>query len=233
MLFRFRNLIGIILIKLLGTWVGEKIRVVRCGIDPAYYSSKEKISDIKQLDILSIGSLQPYKGFIFLIEACAQLGSRGIPFRCRIVGGGDLRPMLEQAIQKNKLEDSVTLVGPQTQDEVSQLLQTANCYVQPSIITPSGKMEGIPVVLMEAMASGLPVIASSISGIPELVKNGETGWLVPPEDVGALVETLEEIFRDYTEAQVRAEQGRKWVLEEFELYSNVRKLNSILLEFDL
>ena len=221
------------LIKLLGPWVREKIRIVRCGIDPAYYSYGKNISDDKQLDIISVGSLQPYKGFIFLIEACAQLRDLGIPFQCRIVGGGDLRPMLEQAIEKNKLEELVKLVGPRTQDEVSQLLPTANCYVQPSIITSSGKMEGIPVALMEAMVSGVPVIATSISGIPELVKEGDTGWLVPPEDVHALVGALEKVFGNHAEARKRAERGRKWVLEEFELATNVRKLNSIFMELNL
>lgn len=218
------------LINLLGPWVKEKIHIVRCGIDPAYYNQGKNMADDRQLDIISIGSLQPYKGFIFLIEACAQLRDLCIPFRCRIIGGGDLRSMLEQEIEKDKLEGLITLVGPRSQDEVSQLLQTANCYVQPSIITLSGKMEGIPVALMEAMVSGIPVIATAISGIPELVKDGETGWLVPPENVHAMVKALEQIFKDRAEAKRRAEQGKKWVLEEFVLTTNIRKLNSIFAE---
>jgi glycosyltransferase involved in cell wall biosynthesis len=88
-------------------------------------------------------------------------------------------------------------------------------------------MEGIPVAIMEAMVSGIPVVASSISGIPELVRPGETGWLVPPEDVQALADALNEIYTNPAEAARRAELGQKWVLEEFELSSNVRKLASL------
>ena len=218
------------LVNLLGPWVREKIRIIRCGIDPTFYGYEVKPLISKQLDIISVGSLQPYKGFIFLIKACAILRDRSIPFHCRIVGGGDLRLHLEYAIKSNNLENLVTLVGPQTQDEVSMLLRTANCYVQPSVIMPSGKMEGIPVALMEAMASSVPVIATSISGIPELVRDRETGLLVPPENPSAIAEALVEVFMRYPDAYKRAERGRKWVFEEFELIANVRKLNSSLVE---
>jgi glycosyltransferase involved in cell wall biosynthesis len=217
------------LVDMFGSRVQQKTQVVRCGIDPVYYGSKNgsHTSIAGQLEILSIGSLQPYKGHIFLVRACKELRRREIPFHCRIVGGGELQPLLERTIQENQLHGLVELLGPRTQDEVSQLLRTANCYVQPSVITPSGKMEGIPVALMEAMASGIPVIATSISGIPELVKNGETGWLVPPENVEALADALAQVYNDPTEAYKRAQSGKRWVLAEFELSSNVKKLSSL------
>ncbi len=225
------------LADLLGPWVNEKTRIVRCGIDPAYYRRPEKKNGNAgnrpgALEIISVGSLQPYKGHIYLVRACTQLKERGIPFHCRIIGGGDLHPMLERAIQDNGLEGLVHLMGPRTQEEVSRLLPTANCYVQPSVITSTGKMEGIPVALMEAMMSRIPVVATSISGVPELVRPGETGWLVPPEDVQALAEVLEEIYRNPAEAEHRAEQGYRWVLEEFELSSNVKKLASLFSHSD-
>ena len=224
------------LADLLGPWVNEKTRIVRCGIDPAYYHRPEKKNGNTgrpgALEIISVGSLQPYKGHIYLVRACARLKERGIPFDCRIIGGGDLHPMLERAIQENGLEGLVHLVGPRTQEEVSRLLTTANCYVQPSVITSTGKMEGIPVALMEAMMSCIPVVATSISGVPELVRPGETGWLVPPEDVQALADILEEIYHNPAEAEQRAEQGYRWVLEEFELSSNVKKLASLFSRSD-
>ena len=217
------------LTDMFGAWVQQKTQIVRCGIDPAYYGNRNgSHADSRgSLEIISIGSLQPYKGHIYLVKACRELHKRGVPFRCRIVGGGELHPLLERGIQENQLSGLVELMGPRTQDEVSQLLQTANCYVQPSVITPSGKMEGIPVALMEAMASGIPVIATSISGIPELVRNGDTGWLVPPEDVEALADALEQIYNNPTEAHKRAQSGKRWVLSEFELVSNVKKLSSL------
>jgi glycosyltransferase involved in cell wall biosynthesis len=80
---------------------------------------------------------------------------------------------------------------------------------------------------MEAMASGIPVVATAISGVPELVRPGETGWLVPPEDVHALTDALSEIYANPAEAARRADLGQKWVVQEFELSSNVRKLASL------
>jgi colanic acid/amylovoran biosynthesis glycosyltransferase len=223
------------LADMFGSWVTQKTQIVRCGIDPAYYGNGEHIgrAETGRLEIISIGSLQPYKGHIYLVRACTELQKRGIPFRCRIVGGGDLRDMLERAIRENQLAHVVELMGPRTQDEVSQLLRTANCYVQPSVITPSGKMEGIPVALMEAMVSGIPVVATSISGIPELVRHGDTGWLVPPEDFKALADALSQIHRNPAEAKRRACSGRRWVLDEFELSSNAKKLSVLFTQSSL
>jgi glycosyltransferase involved in cell wall biosynthesis len=222
------------LAELLGPWVRQKTQIVRCGIDPAYYGIENgNAREANRLEIISVGSLQPYKGHIFLVKACFELKTRGIPFRCRIVGGGDLYSMLMHAIQDNQLDDCVELLGPRTQGDISRLLPTANCYVQPSVITPSGKMEGIPVALMEAMVSGIPVVATSISGIPELVRNGDTGWLVPPEDVEALADALSQIYRDPAEARKRACSGKSWVLEEFELSSNAKKLSSLFAQSGL
>jgi glycosyltransferase involved in cell wall biosynthesis len=223
------------LTDLFGPWVEQKTQIVRCGIDPAYYASDAYMDhmDYKRLEIISVGSLQPYKGHIYLVKACAELQKRGIPFRCRIVGGGDLHGMLTSAIQEYQLDQVVELLGPRTQDDVSNLLRTANCYVQPSVITPSGKMEGIPVALMEAMASGIPVVATSISGVPELVRNGDTGWLVPPEDVKALADALSQIHTDPKEAKKRAGSGRNWVLDEFELSSNANRLSLLFAQSGL
>lgn len=217
------------LADMFGPWVEQKTEIVRCGIDPTYYGNETRmdVDETACLEIISIGSLQPYKGHVYLVRACIELKKRGIPFRCRIVGGGDLRLMLERAIQEGHLDGLVELMGPRTQDEVSRLLQMATCYVQPSVVTPSGKMDGIPVALMEAMVSGIPVVATSISGIPELVRNGDTGWLVPPENVDALADVLSQIYGDPAEAHKRARSGRRWVLDEFELFSNTKKLSSL------
>jgi glycosyltransferase involved in cell wall biosynthesis len=94
-------------------------------------------------------------------------------------------------------------------------------------------MEGIPVALMEAMVSGVPVVATSISGIPELVRHGDTGWLVPPEDVEALAEALSQIHKDPAEAKRRACSGRRWVLDEFELSSNAKRLSLLFTQSSL
>ncbi len=217
----------------LGPWVREKTRIIRCGIDPVFYDKGAIKPNYGRLEIISVGSLQPYKGYLYLIRTCAMLRDRGISFRCRIIGGGNLRPKLERMIRQNQLQDAVILLGPRTQDEVSLLLGTANCYAQPSIVTVSGKMEGIPVALMEAMATGIPVVATCISGIPELVKEGDTGWLVPPEDSASLADALSNIHSEPIEACRRAKNGKRLILDEFELATNVRKLASLFAQTSL
>ncbi len=211
--------------ELLGAWVAGKTRVIHCGIDPARYAGETRKWHIGgRFEIVHTGSLQPYKGQQYLVEACARLRGRGIPFRCRLIGGGELEAALRERIHALGLEEWVFLLGAKTQDEVAALLAESHCYVQPSVVTPSGKMEGIPVALMEALASGLPVVATEISGIPELVRPGETGWLVPEKDAEALADALEMVYRHPAEAARRSTAGRALVWREFNLRENVDDL---------
>jgi colanic acid/amylovoran biosynthesis glycosyltransferase len=207
------------LAKHLGEWVLEKTHIVHCGIEPERYQQVQK-KESRRFEIVSIGSLQPYKGQRYLIEACAHLQKRGLNFRCRIIGGGELASELKKLIAMYQLQDQVILTGPQTQESVANMLAESDCYVQPSIITPSGKMEGIPVALMEAMACGLPVVASQISGIPELVRQGETGWLVPEKNPAALAEAIWNVSQKPQEVQTLAQAGRDLVIKEFKIKDN-------------
>jgi colanic acid/amylovoran biosynthesis glycosyltransferase len=210
-----------------GAWIKAKTHVVHCGVDMPMYSARDWTRPFgNPFEIISVGGLHLYKGYVYLVRACSVLKENGVRFHCRIVGEGAQRSILEQTIQQLDLNGTVELLGAKQQQEVAALLPTADCYVQPSVITPSGKMEGIPVALMEAMASALPVIGTNISGIPELVKDGETGWLVSPRDVEELAEALEEVFANKDEAFKRAEAGRSLVLSEFNLSVNVAKLGS-------
>lgn len=211
-----------------GDWIHTKARIVRCGIDPAYYKPHVSAPMLEQgLKILCTGSLQEYKGQTYLIQACKILADRQIPFHCQIIGGGELFNTLNAEIEQLGLRGQVALLGPKTQTEIAGLLTQANCYIQPSIITKTGKMEGIPVSLMEAMACGLPVIATRLSGIPELVRPGETGLLVPPNNPQALADALEQYYRNPAAARSLAQAGREWVLLEFNLDINVQRLNKL------
>jgi glycosyltransferase involved in cell wall biosynthesis len=209
-----------------GSHLLRKIDVIHCGIDPAWYQEKQGIRETltKRLEIINVGSLQPYKGHLHLVEACSLLKERGLRFRCRIIGDGALHQRLERLIEREELQDDVFLLGALPQEEVAGLLPTADCYVQPSVITPEGKMEGIPVALMEAYAAGLPVIATNISGIPELVRPGETGFLVPPEDSLALADMIMHLHHHFDHARQLAKQGRELVLDQFDLDQNVQLL---------
>jgi len=141
-----------------------------------------------------------------------------------VVGAGSLRRRLERQIVERRLQDCVVLVGACTQQQVEATLASAHCYTQQSRWTRSGKGEGLPVALMEAMAARLPVIATAISGIPELVRDGETGWLIPANDAAALAEAILQVERDPAEALARASRGRELVCREYDLETNVAAL---------
>ncbi|GJM40107.1 MAG: colanic acid biosynthesis glycosyltransferase WcaL [Ardenticatenaceae bacterium] len=218
--------------NLVGEWVREKTHIVHCGIEPhKYISTSRSIEKANRFEIISTGSLQPYKGHPFLIEACAILQRQGIPFRCRIIGEGEERSVLERQIAAANLGDFVELLGAQTQSEVARLVASAHCYVQPSIITPSGKMEGIPVSLMEAMSCGLPVISSNLSGISELVMPDQTGFLVSPGDAVALAEAIATVYHNPNMAARLARNGRSHVSAEFNLQKNVNKLAQLFKQY--
>ncbi|GAB4535839.1 MAG: glycosyltransferase family 4 protein [Anaerolineales bacterium] len=212
----------------LGEQACANIHVIHCGIEPERYAKPASLwHSGERFEILHIGSLQPYKGQSVLIQACALLRDMGIPFRCRIIGGGELQASLQSQITAHGLEAQVCLLGAQTQDQVAALLAEAHCYVQPSVITPSGKMEGIPVALMEALACGLPVIATEISGIPELVRHQETGLLVPPAAPQPLADALKWLYEHPAEARRYGQAGQALVLQEFNLRTNAARLSAL------
>jgi glycosyltransferase involved in cell wall biosynthesis len=214
--------------QLAGSWVLEKTHIVHCGVDPSQYPRRSSLPSAGgRFEILNIGSLQPYKGHRFLIQACILLRSKGIPFHCRIIGEGEEREELRKLIEGVGLQSDVELLGAMTQDEIAKILPTAHCYVQPSVITSVGKMEGIPVAIMEAFACELPVVATAISGIPELVRPSQTGYLVPPADSQSLANALVNVYYDPTAAANLARAGRELVMHEFTLSTNVERLTSL------
>lgn len=212
----------------LGEWVTEKTHIVHCGIDPALYKPKNGVSQLRvKFNITSVGGLRPYKGMSYLVRAVALLNNRNVPVYCRIVGEGEERSKLAALILNLKVGLEVELTGAKTQIEVAEILTRTDCYVQPSVITENGKMEGIPVALMEALASQLPVIASELSGIPELVVPDQTGYLVPPANAAALADAIEHVYRNPSEALQRSRDGRQHVLNEFSLETSVNRLSSL------
>ena len=212
-----------------GEWVCPKTHVIHCGIDPAQYPPRQvKDNNGEPFRMITIGSLQPYKGQEFLIEACALLK---IPFVCQIIGEGEQRPILAALIQKYQLQGKVELLGAKTQQEVAQLLAQADCYVQPSIIQSNGKMEGIPVALMEAMASGLPVIATQISGIPELVQPGISGTLVPERSAADLSQAILHVFAHPESTAAMSARGKQLVLQEFNNHTNCAEISNLFHQY--
>jgi glycosyltransferase involved in cell wall biosynthesis len=148
--------------------------------------------------------------------------------RWELIGGGPDRAALEAQIATAGVGDVLTLAGPKPEDHVAGRLETADAFVLTSVVMPDMRMEGIPVVLMEALASGLPTIATRISGIPELIIDGDTGWLVPDRDPRAVADALAGLYNDPIEAARRGARGRQHVLAEFTVPANVARLRALL-----
>jgi glycosyltransferase involved in cell wall biosynthesis len=133
-----------------------------------------------------VGRLTEQKGYEYLIAACRRLREEGREFRCWIVGTGPLRAALEGQARRAGLQEVVSFLGPKRHDEVLALYRAATLFVLPCVVCRNGDRDGIPNVLIEAMAMELPVVSTAVSGIPELVVPRETGLLVPERDVTAL-----------------------------------------------
>ena len=205
-----------------------KVVVIRCGVDTQLFQTRpannRRESPTKPFTVLCIGTMYEVKGHTYLIEACRLLQERGMHFICNLVGDGPFRTALTEQVAQAGLVERVRFLGQRTRGEVIKLLQGAEVLVVPSIPTRSGRREGIPVVLMEAMASGLPVVASGISGIPELVEDGQSGLLVKPRDPQAIADALERLYDDPQLGQRLGQVGREKVQRAFDLNANAAAL---------
>src|SRR4029077_19221144 len=179
--------------------------------------------------IIAVGRLISKKGFANLIRACELLAKDGKSFRCKIIGEGPLENELRAQIEQLDLQDRVALSGTKSQPEVRQRLAGASVFVLPSVVDAQGGMDNLPTVIMEAMATGLPVISTNISGIPEMVDQNETGFLVQPGDAVALAGAIEKIIDDRQLTQKLGQAGYKRVQELFSIEKNARDLCALIL----
>jgi glycosyltransferase involved in cell wall biosynthesis len=208
--------------ELYGTPVTDKTIVVHCGVDPDVFKPQQTVPRIEndKFTIICVASLEVRKGHHYLIEACAQLKAYNVNFECLFIGDGPARARIETQIEQLDLADSINLLGYQPRHRVSELLAQADVMVLPSITIKSGKKEGIPVALMEALAMEIPVISTDMSGIPELIEHEQTGLLVPECDSMALATELLRIYRDPQWGLRLGVAGRAKVLKEFNLRRN-------------
>ena len=165
------------------------------------------------LRLLTVGRLVPKKGFGVLLDALAELVATGVDFECRIVGGGPLKTELAERAAQLGLAQRVSFLGALAQTGIVAHYQWADAFVQASVITPDGDRDGIPNSVMEAMASGLAVVASAVAGIPEVVHDETTGLLVPPGDATALAAALRGLAGDPELRLALGDHARRYAVE--------------------
>jgi glycosyltransferase involved in cell wall biosynthesis len=183
-----------------------KIHRVYNGMDLTRFPAPDYEASINHAPrIVSIGRLVTFKGFEYLIDACAELARQDLDFSCEIIGDGPLRGDLETRIRKLNLSDRVHLRGSLSQGAVLEKLKSADIFALASVTDAQGASDVFPTVIIEAMAAARPVVSTRLAGIPESVVHGETGLLVPPEDTMALAEALGQFIED---AKLRLHYGR-------------------------
>jgi colanic acid/amylovoran biosynthesis glycosyltransferase len=178
--------------------------------------------------IVAIGRLIAKKGFANLIRACALLVERERSFRCEIFGEGPLESQLRRQIEDLGLQERIQLPGPKPQHELRARLAGASVFVLPSVPEANGGMDNLPTVIMEAMANGLPVVSTRIGGIPEMVVENETGFLVQPEDVVALAGAIEKVTNDRSLGHKLGQAGYERAQKLFSIENNARELCALL-----
>jgi colanic acid/amylovoran biosynthesis glycosyltransferase len=203
-----------------------RLLVCRLGIDVSLFAPRPytRTRADEPFNMLCVGRLSSAKGQQLLIEAVGRLRAMGRPVKLDIVGGGANMAMLRDLVGRLGLADTVTLSGPVNQDRIREHYQRADCFSMASFA------EGIPVVLMEAMSMQIPCVTTHITGIPELIAHGQSGLLVPPSDVDALVEQLDRLIADPSLAKRLGEAARQQVQAQYDLPGNVAKLAAIFAE---
>jgi glycosyltransferase involved in cell wall biosynthesis len=179
--------------------------------------------------IIAVGRLIPKKGFSDLIRACSLLAERGNSFQCEIIGEGPLGNGLHEQIEALSLRDHVRLSGAKPQSEVRRRLAAANVFVLPSVIDPDGGMDNLPTVIMEAMATGLPVVSTNLGGIPEMVVENETGFLVQPGDVESMAHAIQKVISETSLAARLGQAGFQRAKTLFSIEKNVRELYALIM----
>jgi glycosyltransferase involved in cell wall biosynthesis len=201
-----------------------KLQIVHCGPDPAFLAKEpEPLGDSRRL--VWVGRICEEKAVPILLEAAHRVAERGIDFELVLIGDGPLRAASQQLIDEAGLADRVRITGWMNSGQIVEQLADARGMVLPSFA------EGLPAVIMEAMAMARPCISTYIAGIPELIEPGRNGWLVPASDVDALADAMAELLESDVETLRRlGAAGREAVLERHDPVAEAGKLSDLIAE---
>ncbi len=197
----------------------SKLQIVHCGVEPQRYGGGDRSPG---QHLVFVGRLAAVKGVAVLLNSIADLAPKHPDLRLTLIGDGPERAGLETLSRNLGLQEQVTFAGARTQAEVAGTLKSADLFVLPSFA------EGVPVVLMEAMASGLPVITTRIAGIPELVEDGVSGHLVPPGNQDELTKSIRVLLADPDARAAMGQAGRARIEAEFDIATEAAKIGALV-----
>lgn len=206
----------------------ERLHLVRNGIEVERFPYRGHRPRRAVPRLLAVGRLVEKKGFSLLIDAVGLLRARGVVCTLDIVGDGPLHADLDAQIAAEGLGSVVRLAGPRTQDEVRELLAGHDLFVAPFVVAADGNADGLPTVLLEAMAVGIPCVAADVTGVSEVVRSGETGWLTPSGDVTALAAAIEDALHAGDRLAEITDRARALVVENYDSARQARQLRTIL-----
>jgi glycosyltransferase involved in cell wall biosynthesis len=206
----------------------QRLKVVHCGVDMAHAPWQPDGREGNR--ILAVGRLDPIKGFDTLVAALALLRERGVAAYCRLVGSGPLESALREQARRQGVADRIEFAGAQPQDVVRRWMREATLFALPSQVAEDGNRDGIPVALMEAMASGCTPVSTRVSGIPELIEDGVGGVLVDAGNVDALADALQRLLGDAALRRHLAVGARERVEHQFDARIEAARLRGHMQE---
>jgi colanic acid/amylovoran biosynthesis glycosyltransferase len=205
--------------------VADKVQRIYNGLDLQNFTYQSP--QYRSPHILAVGRLVEKKGFAVLIDACHVLRSQHVSFTCQIVGAGELEADLRAQITSLELQDVVELVGPRPQSELIDLMRSAMVLAAPCVVGADSNRDGLPTVLLEAMALGTPCIATDVTGIPEVLHHQKTGLMVPQHDPIALAQALKYLLTDSHLRVQLASHARQVIEQNFDIHRNAAHLRTV------
>ena len=203
----------------------QRVSRIYNGLDLTRFPFSEPAAE--STDILAVGRLVEKKGFHILIEAIRLLRADGRDVRCRIIGGGEEAEHLAAQVAAGGIGDAVELLGPRPQGEVIALMRSAAVLACPCVVGRDGNRDGLPTVLLEAMALGTPCVATDVTGIPEIVRDGQTGLIAPEGEPEALASALARLVDDPALRQQLAARARAAIESDFDIAVNAARLRAV------
>ncbi len=203
----------------------EKIHRIYNGLDLNLFRFNQSAERTNK--IVAVGRLVPKKGFAHLVDACRILADKHVDFTCDIIGHGELESDLRNQIERLSLGNQVTLIGPQPQNVVREMISSSAVFAAPCIIGPDGNRDGLPTVITESLALGTPCISTDVTGIPEIIRHQETGILVEQGSASALANSMLRLLTDQGLRLSLAKNARELVEREFDIHKNVSRIREL------